>query len=56
MELRMVREDMSMQMETIMKVSFKMERDKEKELIFGRMDKSMLVYGKMIEWRVKWNR
>ena len=56
MEQRMVKEGMNMQMEIIMKVSFRMEGDKEEELIFGRMDKNMLDYGKMIEWKEKQNR
>lgn len=52
MEIKMEEEDMNMQMEIFMMVSFKKEKDKVKELIVGKMVRNMQVNGNLIKWKV----
>lgn len=42
--------DMNMQMVIILKESFRMGGDKEKEFIVGKMETNLLDIGKMIKW------
>lgn len=51
MVIKMEEEDMNMQMEIFMMVSFKKEKDKVKELIVGKMVRNMQVNGNLIKWK-----
>lgn len=53
MDLRMEKEYMNLQMEIIMRDSFKMVNDKEEEHINGKMEINIMDIGNMIKWKVK---